>query len=48
MMHYIACTVQHVLEVLGTTDNMPRLEIEEVAARAGLSLHRQYGVGRGP
>lgn len=38
MMHYIACTVQHVLEVLGTTDNVPRLEIEEVAARAGLSF----------
>jgi len=56
MMHYIACTVQHVLEVLGTTENIPRREIEEVARRAGLSFivntvldedHRIQGVFAG-
>lgn len=38
MMHYKACTVQSVLEILGTLDNVPRGEMIEVAGRVGLDF----------
>jgi nickel-dependent lactate racemase len=36
MMHLMACVVQPVLEVIGTRDNVPRAEMDAIAARAGL------------
>lgn len=38
MMHYVACVAQPVLEVFGTSDNIPRMEMEEIAEKAGLSF----------
>jgi len=38
MMHYVACVAQPVLEVFGTCDNIPRMEMEEIAEKAGLSF----------
>jgi nickel-dependent lactate racemase len=38
MMHYAACVVQPVLEILGTCDNTPRQEMEEIAGKVGLSF----------
>ena len=37
-MHLMACTVQPVLEVLGTRDNRPRAEMDAVAAQVGLDF----------
>ena len=37
-MHLMACTVQPVLEVLGTRDNKPRAEMDAIAQRLGLDL----------
>ena len=37
-MHLMACTVQPVLEVLGTRDNKPRAEMDAIAAWAGLDF----------
>jgi nickel-dependent lactate racemase len=36
MMHLMACVVQPVPEVIGTRDNVPRAEMDAIAARAGL------------
>jgi nickel-dependent lactate racemase len=56
MMHYAACVVQPVLEILGSSDNVPRKEMEEIAGRVGLSFivntvldeaHRIVGVFSG-
>ena len=38
MMHFVACTVQNVLEIIGSVDNIPKREIEEIAEKAGLSF----------
>jgi nickel-dependent lactate racemase len=38
MMHYTACVVQPVLEILGTCDNVPRKEMEEIAGKVGLNF----------
>jgi nickel-dependent lactate racemase len=38
MMHLMACVVQPVLEVIGTRDNVPRAEMDAIAARAGLDF----------
>jgi nickel-dependent lactate racemase len=38
MMHYTACVVQPVLEILGTCGNIPRQEMEEIAGKVGLSF----------
>jgi nickel-dependent lactate racemase len=38
MMHLMACTVQPVLEVLGSRDNKPRAEMDAIAARVGLDF----------
>lgn len=38
MMHYKACTLQPVLEILGTSDNIPRNEMVEVALKVGLKF----------
>ncbi len=38
MMHYAACTVQSVLEVIGKRDNKPRQEMDEIAEKAGLKF----------
>ncbi len=38
MMHLMACIVQPVLEVIGTLDNQPRKEIENIAKRVGLNF----------
>jgi nickel-dependent lactate racemase len=37
-MHLMACVVQPVLEVIGTRDNLPRAEMDAIAARAGLDF----------
>ena len=37
-LHYTACIAQPVLDILGTCDNVPRKEMEEIAGRAGLSF----------
>ncbi len=37
-MHLMACTVQPVLEVLGTRDNEPRAEMDAIAQRLGLDF----------
>jgi len=36
MMHLMACIVQPVLQVIGTLNNKPRLEMEDIAAKVGL------------
>jgi nickel-dependent lactate racemase len=38
MMHYKAATLQPVLEILGTSDNIPRNEMVEIAGKVGLSF----------
>jgi nickel-dependent lactate racemase len=38
MMHLMACVVQPVLEVIGTRENVPRAEMDAIAARAGLDF----------
>jgi len=38
MMHLMACIVQPVLEVLGTRDNKPRAEMDDIAAKVGLDF----------
>jgi len=38
MMHLMACIVQPVLEVIGTRDNKPRAEMDDIAARVGLDF----------
>lgn len=35
-MHYIGCTAQSVLEILGVRDNLPRVEMDDIAAKIGL------------
>jgi len=37
-MHLMACIVQSVLEVIGTRDNMPRAEMDAIAAQVGLDF----------
>lgn len=36
--HLLACTIQNVLEACGTTDNLCRKEMEEIAGRVGLDF----------
>lgn len=38
MMHYVACVAQPVLEIFGTCNNIPRIEMEEIAEKSGLSF----------
>jgi len=38
MMHLMACIVQPVLEVLGTRDNKPRAEMDDIAQKVGPSF----------
>ena len=38
MMHYKACTLQSVLGILGTLDNIPRKEMNEIGEKVGLSF----------
>ncbi|OFW54699.1 MAG: hypothetical protein A2163_03215 [Actinobacteria bacterium RBG_13_35_12] len=38
MMHYTACIAQPVLEILGSNDNIPRKEMEEIAEKVGLNF----------
>ena len=38
LMHYKACTLQSVLEIPGTLDNIPRREMNEIAGKVGLSF----------
>jgi len=35
-MHYVGCTMQPVLEILGVRDNLPRVEMDDIAAKVGL------------
>ena len=35
-MHYVGCTAQPVLEILGVRDNLPRVEMDDIAAKIGL------------
>lgn len=37
-MHYIGCTAQPVLEILGVRDNLPRVEMDDIAAKIGLEF----------
>ena len=37
-MHLMACIVQPVLEVIGTRDNVPRAEMDAIAAQVGLNF----------
>ncbi len=37
-MHYMACTVQPVLEILGVRENKPRQEMDKIAAQVGLKF----------
>ena len=36
MMHYVACTVQSVLEIVGSRENKPREEMDIIAEKVGL------------
>jgi nickel-dependent lactate racemase len=38
VMHLMACTVQPVLEVIGTRDNKPRAEMDAIAEKVGLDF----------
>lgn len=38
MMHLMACIVQPVLEVIGTRDNKPRAEMDDIARKVGLDF----------
>lgn len=38
MMHFMACIVQPVLEVIGTRDNKPRTEMDQIAEKVGLNF----------
>ncbi len=38
MMHLMACIVQPVLEVIGTRDNKPRAEMDDLAQKVGLDF----------
>ena len=37
-MHYVGCTMQPVLDILGTRDNLPRVEMDDIAGKIGLDF----------
>jgi nickel-dependent lactate racemase len=37
-MHFVGCTAQPVLEILGVRDNLPRVEMDDIAAKIGLEF----------
>ncbi|MGC9395704.1 MAG: nickel-dependent lactate racemase [Anaerolineae bacterium] len=37
-MHYVGCTMQPVLDILGVRDNLPRVEMDDIAGKIGLDF----------